>query len=409
MSEKVVVTGLGVISSLGSSVEEFWGNLASGKSGISPIISFDTTNFPVKVASEVKDFKPENYLQGKLADRTSRFTQFALAAASMAIKTAGLGLPLEDPQRVGVVISSCVDTGKIAREADILKTKGWRRIDPLLIAKIGPHMAAAHVGLLTGAKGPNLGVYTACSSGAEAIAAAFDKIRSGYADVMIAGGAEAAVDGLPLAGLAIVGALSREADPQKACRPFDLNRSGFVYGEGAAILILESESHAKKRRAKILAEIAGVGHSFDAYSETAPSAETQAMAMSMALKVAGVSPDDIDYINAHGTATRLNDVTETKAIKIALGERASKIPISSNKSMLGHIISAAGAIETIASIMTINHGIIPPTINYETPDPECDLDYVPNIARKTEVKTCLKNSFGMGGQNCCLVIKKFEG
>ncbi len=407
---RVVVTGLGAVTPIGLNIDELWSGLIAGKSGIRLISRFDTTNFPIKIAAEIaSDFDPTKYMDPKMIDRTMRAVHLAMPALKEAMSSARLDMNKEKKERVGVVSSTMVETGYLSRGPELLARLGPKRADPLFITKSGPSTLAMQIGMITGANGPNTYVDSLCASGSDAMGAALNFMRLGYADVMIVSGSDASLEPVTIAGMNIIGALSREPDPQKACRPFDLNRSGFVYGEGAAILILESESHAKKRRAKILAEIAGAGHSFDAYSETAPSAETQALAMSMALKVAGVSPDDIDYINAHGTATRLNDTTETKAIKIALGEKAYKVPISSNKSMLGHIISAAGAIETIASIMTINHSLIPPTINYETPDPECDLDYVPNVARKTEVKTCLKNSFGMGGQNCCLVIKKFEG
>lgn len=406
---RVVITGLGAITPLGLTIDEFWRGLVSGRSGIGPITRFDTTNFPIKIAAEVNGFEPTNYMEPKLADRTARFTQFAIAASRMAVESARLDFSQEHRERIGVTIASCVDIENIARELEVLKNRGPKRVSPLLISLIGPHMAAAYVGLLFGAKGPNSSVNTACASGAEALATACDHIRSGYADIMIAGGTESAITPLPVAALGNVGALSRETDPARACRPFDLNRNGFVYGEGAGIMVLESYEHAVGREAQILAEMGGAGRSFDAYNETAPNAETQALAMSLALKHAGVAADEVDYINAHGTSTRLNDATETGAIKIVFGSRAYKIPVSSNKSMTGHIISAAGAIEAIASVLTLNSGIIPPTINYETPDPECDLDYVPNVARHARVNVCISNSFGLGGQNCSLVLKRFNG
>jgi len=265
------------------------------------------------------------------------------------------------------------------------------------------------VGMLLGAKGPNSSVNSLCASGADAIGTAMNFIRLGYADVMFAGGSDASLGRLGIAGIDILGALSRQTDPSKACRPFDLNRDGFVYGEGAGLLVLESYEHARKRGAPILAEVAGAGWSFDAFDQTAPAPESEAYAMKTALKTAGVNPQDVDYINAHGTSTRLNDATETKAIKMVFGDRAYKIPISSTKSMIGHIICAAGAIEAIAATLCVNHGVIHPTINYETPDPECDLDYVPNKARQAQVNVCLSNSFGLGGENCCLVLKRFKG
>ncbi len=405
---RVVITGLGAITPLGLTVDELWQGLIEGRSGIGPLTRFDTTDFPVKVAAEVKGFDPANYMDLKLADRTARFTQFAIAASRMAVESAGLDFSREPMERTGVTIASCVDIESIARELEVLKNRGPKRVSPLLISKIGPHMAAAQVGLMFGAKGPNTSVNSACASGSEALATAFDHIQLGHADVMIAGGTEAAITELPMAGLSCIGALSRETNPARASRPFDLNRSGFVYGEGSGIVVLESYEHAMQRGAPILAELCGAARSFDAYNETAPNPETQAMAMRNALMYANTSPEEVDYINAHGTSTKLNDATETKAIKIVFGSRAYKIPISSNKSMIGHIIAAAGAIEAIATVLTINSGIIPPTINYETPDPECDLDYVPNVARQAKVDTCLSNSFGMGGQNCCLVLKRFK-
>ena len=406
---RVVITGQGVITPLGLTIEEFWQGLINGKSGIGPITRFDATNFSVKVAAEVKGFEPADYMELKLADRTARFTQFAIAASRIAVESARLDFSREPKERVGITIASCIDIQGISRELEVLKNRGPKRVNPLFISKIGPHMSAAQVGLMFGVKGPNSSVNTACASGAEALATAFDHIQLGHADVMIAGGAESAISALPIAGLSCVGALSREANPAKACRPFDLNRDGFVYGEGAGVVVLESYEHATGRGAPILAELGGAGRSFDAYNETAPNPETQAMAMNTALRYAGISPDEIDYINAHGTSTKLNDATETKAIKAVFGSHAYKIPVSSNKSMIGHIIVAAGAIEAIASVLTINSGIIPPTINYETLDPECDLDYVPNVARQVKVDTCITNSFGMGGQNCSLLLKRFTG
>jgi 3-oxoacyl-[acyl-carrier-protein] synthase II len=400
---------MGAVTPLGLTIEEFWSGLTSGKSGIGYITQFDAANFPVKIAAEVINFEPAEYMEPKLVDRTSRFTQFAIAAAKMAVKSARLDFSAEPSERIGAVIGTCVDIESISRELEVLKNRGPRRVSPLLVSRIGTHMAAAQIGMSFGVKGPNMSVNTACASGAHALATAFDQIQLGYADVMIAGGTEAAITSLPMAGLAVVNALSREPNPAKASRPFDFNRNGFIYGEGAGIMVLESYEHAINRGAPILAEFGGYACSFDAYNEAAPNFETQAMAMSTALKNAGVEPEDIDYINAHGTSTKLNDATETNAIKTVFGKRAYQIPVSSNKSMIGHIICAAGAIEAIATVLTIDSGIIPPTINYETPDPECDLDYVPNVARQGEVKFCLSNSFGMGGQNCCLVLKIFTG
>ena len=406
---RVVITGMGAITPLGLTVDEFWAGLTTGKSGIGYITQFDASNFPVKLAAEVSNFEPAKYMDIKVVDRTARFTQFAIAATKMAAESAKLDFSKESPERIGVSIATSIDIRGIVNEHEVLKNRGAKRISPLFITRIGPHMPAVQVGILFGAKGPSSSVNSACASGSDALATAHDHIQLGYADVMLAGGTDAAISELPIAGMGLVGALSRDTSPAKASRPFDFNRNGFIYGEGAGILILETLEHALNRKAPILAELAGVARSFDAYNEAAPDPTVEAMAMSGALKDAGITHEDIDYINAHGTSTKLNDASESKAIKTAFGKHAYKIPVSSNKSMVGHIVTAAGAIEAIASVLTINSGIIPPTINYETPDPECDLDYVPNVARRAEVNTCLSNSFGMGGQNCCLILKRFTG
>jgi len=403
----VVITGLGAITPLGLTVEDYWEGLINGKSGIGEITLFDASSFPTKIAGEVVNFEPTNYMHIKRADRTARCTQFAIAAAKMATDSARLNMSQEKPERVGVVIASSGGVTLLVDEGEKLRKRGPMRVDPLLISKMSASMVAAQVGLELGAKGPNSSLNSACASGSDALGTALNHIRLGHADVMIAGGAEMQVNPIAIASTGLVGALSRNPDPKKACRPFDLNRDGFVFGEGAGILILETYKHAQERGAAILAELAGAGWSFDAYSETAPDAEQQAMAMKMALQEAGISPEEVDYINAHGTGTKLNDAAETKAIKIVFGGNAYKIPISSNKSMIGHLACAAGAVEAIATVMTIQNGIIPPTINYETPDPECDLDFVPNKARHQPVNVCLSNSFGMGGQNCSLIIKRF--
>ena len=406
---RVVITGIGAITPLGLGVKEFWAGLAAGKSGIGYISYFDTSNYQVKVDAEVKGFDPAQYMDLKIVDRTPRSVHLAIAAAKEAIELARLDVSQEPAERVGVITSTMIENNYIIRGFETIQKRGPRRGDPLFITKISPAVVSSQIGMLIGAKGPNSSVNSLCASGADAIGTALNHIRLGYADVMITGGADASLESTSIAGLNLLGALSRETDPARASRPFDLNRSGFVYGEGAGIVILESYEHAKKREAPILAELAGAGWSFDAYSATAPQPETQAMAMSVALQDAGIKPEEVDYINAHGTSTRLNDVSETKAIKAVFDKNAYRIPISSNKSMFGHIIAAAGAVEAIASILTINEGVIPPTINYETPDPECDLDYVPNVARQAEVNVCLSNSFGLGGNNCCLVIKGFSG
>lgn len=403
---RVVVTGMGTINPLGLSVDEFWQGLVAGKMAFGPITRFDTSNFRVKVSAEVKGFDPTKYMDLKVVDRTSRTIQFAIAAAKEAIPSARLDMTQEDPERVGVVISTMTEQGYVVRGWDLYQKVGPRRADPLFITKSTPSGASMQVGMMLGAKGPNGAVNSLCASGTDAIGTAANFIRLGYADVMVAGASDASLEPVSIAGLDVLGAVTREPDPSKACRPFDLNRNGFVYGEGAGLIVLESYEHAKRRGAPILAELAGAGWSFDAHDATAPAPESEAYAMRTALQHARVKIEDVDYINAHGTSTKLNDACETKAIKMVFGEHAYKIPISTTKSMIGHIITAAGVTETIAALLIINKGIIHPTVNYETPDPDCDLDYVPNVARKAQVNVCLKNSFGLGGENCCLVLKR---
>lgn len=403
---RVVITGLGAITPLGLTAGDYWQGLIKDKSGIGPITLFDASAFPAKVAAEVKGFEPTSYMDIKRVDRSARCTQFAIAAARIALESARLDMAGEKPEKVGVIIASSGGTWLIAEQGEVLKTRGPMRIDPLFVSKTAPSMVSAQVGLEIGARGPNSTLNSACASGSDALGTALNSLLLGHAEVIIAGGAEANVSPIGIAATGRLGALSRQRD-SKASRPFDLNRDGFVFGEGAGILVLETLEHARKRGAPVLAELAGAGWSFDAFNETAPDAETQAIAMRMALQHAGVSMEEVDYINAHGTGTRLNDSAETRAIKLVFGERAYRIPVSSNKSMIGHLACAAGAVEAVAAVMTIRDGIIPPTINYETPDPECDLDYVPNQARRQPVGVCLSNSFGMGGQNCSLIIKRF--
>jgi 3-oxoacyl-[acyl-carrier-protein] synthase II len=404
---RVVVTGMATINPLGLRVEEFWEGLVAGKSAIGPITHFDASNFRVKVDAEVNGFDAAKYMDLKAVDRTSRTIQFAIAAAKEAIQSAGLDMTQEIPERVGVIISTMTEQGYVVWGWEQYQKTGPRRgADPLFITKSTASAASMQVGMRLGAKGPNSSVNSLCASGADAIGTATNFIRLGYADVMIAGGSDASLEPVGMAGIDILGALTHEPDPSKACRPFDLNRNGFVYAEGTGLVVLESYEHAKRRGAPILAEVAGAGWSFDAHDATAPAPEAEAYAMRTALQNARVKIEEVDYINAHGTSTKLNDACETKAIKIVFGEHAYKIPISSTKSMIGHVITAAGAIETIAAILIMNKGIIHPTINYETPDPDCDLDYVPNVARPAQVNVCLKNSFGLGGENCCLVLKR---
>ena len=406
--KRVVVTGMGVICPIGLTIDEFWVNLVAGKSGIKPITQFDTSNYTVKLAAEVNGFDPTDYMDLKTVERTRRSTHFAIAAAKQAIESSGLDMSKEQAERVGVITTNMLECTTIAEGWETLQKRGPRRVDPLFFTKSAPGIVALQIGMLLGARGPNTSVNSLCASGTDAIGTCMNFIRLGYADVMLATPTDASLDAMTIAAMSRLGALSTEPDPDKACRPFDLNRNGFIYGEGAGILVLESLEHAKNRGAPILAEIAGAGWTFDAYDATAPQAETEAVAMRTALKDAGVKPEEVDYINAHGTSTKLNDVTETRAIKMVFGDRAYQIPISAHKSMFGHMVTAGGAVESIGVVLTMMNGIIPPTIHYETPDPDCDLDYVPNEARKTQVNVCLKNSFGLGGQNCCLIIKRFK-
>jgi 3-oxoacyl-[acyl-carrier-protein] synthase II len=406
---RVVVTGLGTINPLGLSVKEFWKGLVAGKSAIGLITRFDASKFRVKVDAEVHGFDATKYMDLKAIDRTSRTVQFAIAAAKEAVQSASLDTTQENPERVGVVIATMTEQGYVVRGWETFQRMGPRGVDVLFTTKQSASAASMQVGMMLGAKGPNNAVNSLCASGVDAIGTATNFIRLGYADVMIAGGSDASLEPVSIAGLEILGALSRESDPSRACRPFDLNRSGFVYAEGAGVVVLESYEHARRRGAPIMAEVAGAGWSFDAYDATAPAPEAEAYAMRTALQNARVKIEEVDYINAHGTSTKMNDACETKAIKIVFGEHAYKIPISSTKSMIGHGITAGGAIETIAAILIMNKGIIHPTINYETPDPDCDLDYVPNVARPAKVNVCLKNSFGLGGENCCLVLKRING
>ncbi|MFC1861377.1 beta-ketoacyl-ACP synthase II [Chloroflexota bacterium] len=405
LNRRVVITGLGAITPLGLTVDNFWQGLVEGRSGFGPLTQFDTGLYPMNIAAEVKGFEPTDYMHIKRVDRTARCTHFAIAASKMAMESAKLDMSREKPERVGVVIATIGAISILVDQGEVLRKRGPKRIDPLLISKMASSMVPAQVGLEIGAKGPNTSLNSACASGSDALGTALNHLRLGRADVFLAGGADTNVNEIAWACMSMVGALAKNSNPHKACRPFDLNRTGMVFGEGAGILVLETYEHAMERGAPILAELAGAGWSFDAYSETAPDADQQAVAMRMAIEDAGISPEEVDYINAHGTATKLNDAAESKATKIVFGERAYQIPISSNKSMIGHLACAAGAVEAVAAVMTINKGIIPPTMNYETPDPDCDLDYVPNKARRQPVKTCLSNSFGMGGQNCCVVIR----
>ena len=409
---RVVVTGLGVISPVGLDVETFWQNLLSGQSGLGPITGFDASNFSVRVAAEVKDFDPQQHMDFKMARRSGRFAQMATAASKQALCAASLEVNEKTRDEIGVVIASSGGAFEMGKQEEVIEKRGPDRVDPLLIPKRGGYMAAARVGRVLGVRGPNTTINSACASGTDALGHAFNMIRSGVTDVLLAGAAETIVTPVGVATMMVLGALTKDwnDEPQRASRPFDAKRSGFVLGEGAGMLVLESEERAQERGATILAEFAGAGWSFDAADDTAPDAEGQSLAMSRALKSAGLAPEDVSYINAHGTSTPLNDKAETAAIKLALGEAvARRVPISSIKSMIGHSGAGAGGVEAVAAVLTIRDNILPPTINYEFPDPDCDLDYVPNEARPHQVDTVLSNSFGLGGQNASLVLRRYAG
>ncbi|HEY8344590.1 MAG TPA: beta-ketoacyl-ACP synthase II [Bacillota bacterium] len=412
MSRRVVVTGLGVISALGLDYETFWSSLIKGESGVSLVTSFDTTEFPSKIGAEVKDFDPTQYLEKKEIRRMDRFAQFAVAASKQALEDSGLKITEENAHRIGVLIGSGIGGMKTFEDQTrVLLEKGPNRVSPFFIPMMIADMASGQVSIHTGARGPNLAAVTACASSTHAIGEAYRIIKYGDADVMIAGGAEAAITALSYAGFSAAGALSTRNDqPTKASRPFDRERDGFVMGEGAATIILEELEAAKARGAKIYGEIVGYGLTGDAYHITSPHPEGigAAEAMRQAIKDAGWRPEEVDYINAHGTSTEANDRLETIAIKKALGEHAYQVAISSTKSMTGHLLGAAGAIEAVAVLLALQRGIIPPTINYENEDPACDLDYVPNKARKQEITRALSNSLGFGGHNGTLAFQKYQ-
>lgn len=410
--KRVVVTGLGVVTPLGLDIPSLWNALISGKSGVGYITLFDASNYPTKIAAEVKGFLPEKYFDPKEAKRLDRFAQFALVAADMAIKDANLSLENENLNEIGVLVGSGVGgLFTIETQHTVLLQKGPSRVSPFLIPMLIIDMASGQIAIKYGFKGPNSAVVTACASGAHAIGDAFKIIQRGDASVMIAGGAEAAITPLGLAGFCAMKALSVCNDePTRASRPFDAKRDGFVMGEGAGIVVLESLDHALARGARIYAEVIGYGMSADAYHITAPIPDGSGatLAMQRAIADAQIKPEQVSYINAHGTSTELNDKTETLAIKNVFGDYAYKIPISSTKSMIGHMLGAAGSVEFIVCVLSVYYDLIHPTINYEFPDPECDLDYVPNKARKCEVNIALSNSLGFGGHNATLIVKKYK-
>jgi 3-oxoacyl-[acyl-carrier-protein] synthase II len=413
MENRVVVTGLGVISPVGNDIATFWQALKGSKSGIDKITSFDATAFSSQVAGEVKGFDPLAYgMTKKDINRMEKFVQFAVAGAKQAIDDAGLDLEKENKDRIGVVVGSGIGSLNVMEEQHYVYLKnGPSRLSPFLIPMLIVNEAAGQVAITYGFKGPNSCTTTACASGNHAIGDAFRIIQHGDADVMIAGGTESCITHLGVGGFCALKALSKRNDaPQKASRPFDLERDGFVIAEGCGIVVLENLEHAKKRKAQIYAEVAGFGMSCDAYHITAPDPDGYGAALSMewALKDAKLNPEEVTYINAHGTSTKLNDKVETLAIKKVLGEYAKKVMVSSTKSMTGHLLGAAGGVEFVICCLSIKDDVIPPTINYEYPDPECDLDYVPNTSRKTKVSVCMSNSLGFGGHNATLVVKKFR-
>ena len=409
--QRIVVTGMGVVSALGHNLADTWEGLSTGRSGVETIHLFDPHRLSVQIAAQVPDWQPADYMPKKEARRMDRYSQFAVAAAHEAVRHSGLG-HFEGSDRTGVMVGTGIG-GIITTEAQfrVLDTRGPERVSPFVVPMMLPNMASGQVSIALGARGPNLAPVSACSSAADALGLAAETIRRGDADIMLAGGAEAPICEMAVAGFAAARALSaRNEPPEAASRPFDAERDGFVMGEGAGILVLERADHAQTRGADILAEICGYATVGDAYHITQPAegGDGGVRAMSMALKNAKIEPADVDYLNAHGTSTPLNDKFETMAIKTVFGEAAWDISISSTKSMTAHLLGAAGAIEAVASIQAIREGLIPPTINLEHPDPECDLDYTPNVARKRDVRVAISNSMGFGGHNACLVFRRWE-
>jgi len=411
LSKRVVVTGMGVISPVGIGLENFWSALTTGKSGIDRITKFDPTEYSTQVAGEVKDFTPTDYLDKKEARRMDRYTQFAVAATGMALKHAALDLDQEQRDRIGVILGSGIGGMEtLWEQSKVLLNRGPGRISPFLVPMMIANMGAGQVAIAHGLQGPNATTVTACASSNNAIGDSLRILQRGDADVMITGGTEAPITPLSVAGFCAMKAMSTRNDqPQKASRPFDAQRDGFVMGEGAGILVLETLEHAQARGATIYAELVGYGSTCDAYHITAPdpNGSGAARAMQMAIRDAGLKPEDVDYINAHGTSTPLNDKLETMAIKTVFGAEAYHIPISSTKSMTGHLLGAAGGVEAVASVLAIVNSLIPPTINYEVSDPDCDLDYVPNEARAKDVNVVLSNSLGFGGHNVTIAFKKY--
>ena len=409
---RVVVTGLGVLAPNGNSVSEYWNALTAGQSGIDYITHFDTTDFPVKIAGELSNFDPEQYFERKEVRKLDPFTAYALVASNEAIKMSGLDAGGFDSERAGVMLGCGIGgITTLLEEHVVLRNRGARRVSPFFVTKLIANIAGGQIAIKWDLQGSNQTVNSACASATDAIGLALRVIQSGTADIMIAGGTEASIRDLPLAGFSKIRALCNTADPpQSASRPFDKDRNGFIMGEGAGILVLETEEHAKSRGATILGELAGYGATNDAFHVTQP-AEGGAgavKAMQLAIEDAGAKPEEVDYINAHGTSTPYNDKNETVAIKTVFGDHARKLKISSTKSMTGHLLGASGGIEAIAALKAIEKQIVPPTINYMTPDPDCDLDYVPNTAEETQVNSVLSNTFGFGGHNAVVFMRKWQ-
>ncbi|MGM0902422.1 beta-ketoacyl-ACP synthase II [Mesobacillus maritimus] len=408
---RVVITGIGAVTPVGNDAETSWKNILAGVSGVGPVTRVNADEYPAKVAAELKDFNIEDFVEKKEARKMDRFTHYAVAASLMAVKDADLEINDQNADRIGVWIGSGIGGMEtFEQQYENFQKRGYRRVSPFFVPMLIPDMATGQVSISLGARGFNSCTVTACATGTNSIGDAFKVIQRGDADVMVSGGAEAPITKMSFAGFCANTALSTNQDPLKASRPFDKNRDGFVMGEGAGIVVLEDLEHALARGAKIYAEIVGYGATGDAYHITAPAPEGEggARAMKMALNDAGLNPNDIGYINAHGTSTDYNDKFETMAIKNVFGEHAYKLSVSSTKSMTGHLLGAAGGIEAIFTALAIKEGILPPTINYETPDPDCDLDYVPNEARKQEIQAALSNSLGFGGHNATIALKKYN-
>jgi len=412
MNRRVLITGLGTVNPCGNSVAEYWESLKEGRGGIGLITRFDAAEFDVRIAGEVKGFEPTDYIDKKEQRRMDRFCHFAIAAANMAVEDAGCDFSRLDRDRIGVILGSGIGgIGTHEAQNKTLLEKGPKRVSPFFIVMMISDIAPGHISILHGLKGPNYSVTSACASASHAIGDAFKIIQRGDADMILTGGTEAPITPISISGFANMKALStRNDDPAGASRPFDAGRDGFVTGEGAGIVILESEESALKRGAKIYGEMCGIGFTADAFHITAPApnGEGAIRAMRAAIEDAGMTPDEIEYINAHGTSTEYNDRNETEALKTVFGDYAYKVPVSSTKSMTGHLLGASGGIEFIAAVFALQEGCIPPTINYEKKDPECDLDYVPNTARRQTVRSCLSNTFGFGGHNASLVIREYR-